>query len=378
MNRRIFISRTALFATFFKPFAMFGNIETARGLTDDQWRTAVDYARWCPTVHNLQPQRIEITSKQTAKLFYESNRLLPIGDPKCVFTQMALGIFIENLSIAMAPYGKEIRIDKIHNSVDFTKKGLVYFADLLVVNTTKAKDINRELILKRRTSRGKYSGEPLAKSTLQKIAKEAARFGHKIKWSSNDAFVDFMTNLNQKTLFEDLKRDDFRKELDGLFRYDKETAALKKDGLSAKCMGFAGWLMRSVFQKPEKWVKGIRKKLLWKQYAKTFKGTRTLVWITGKFETPDDFLQAGKMFARIWLLITEAGGYLQPFGSLITNEVSFEQIKKELSIPKNELPLWFIFRAGYSEEPAKSKRLDLNTILLNKDFADSVNSDIQS
>ncbi len=366
MKRRNFIKQSALVATLFKPLTMLGGSLSSNDLSEQQWKTIVDYARWCPSIHNLQPHRIKVISPQTAALYYDADRLLPKGDPKSVFSRVALGVFIENLSIAAGAYGKGIEVDKIINSVDFTKNGLIHFANLKVVDNANANEIDRTLILKRRTARGKYHCEKIVPSTLKKIELEAKAFGHSFQSTSNDSFVDFMVNMNQETLFEDLGNDTMRKELDQLFRYDDKTAKLKKDGLSARCMGFPGQLMRSVFQKHHKWTKGIRKKVLRKRYLQSFKGTQTIGWFTGRFDTTEELLQAGRMFARAWLRITEDGAYIQPFGSLITNKNAYAQMQQELQIEPNKERLWLIFRIGYSNLPAKSERLDLDTVLINE------------
>ena len=52
--------------------------------------------------------------------------------------------------------------------------------------------------------------------------------------------VDFVVNLNEETLFEDLASKPTRDELDRLFRYSKKEAKTHKDGLWTKCMGFSG------------------------------------------------------------------------------------------------------------------------------------------
>ncbi len=367
MNRRSFLQKSALFISLFGPTSLLARSKkNDSGLTVDQWKTVINYARWCPTVHNLQPHRVKIISDKKLELYYDVNRLLPEGDPESIFAMVALGIFIEHLSISAAPYGKSIVIDKIVDEVSIKKSGLVHFADLKVISAQEGITLDRELILKRRTSRKKYNGMAMKASTGKKIATEANNFGHHFQWSNNSDFVDFMTKVNQETLFEDLKNDPVREELDRLFRYDRKTAEKLKDGLSAKCMGFSGQLMKSVFQKHKKWTKGIRRRLLKQRYLQAFKGTETIGWFTGKFNTTTDYLNAGQMFARTWLTLTAEGAYLQPFGSLITNKSAYAKMQKELNIPSGDKRLWLIFRIGYSNTPARSHRLDLDTININQ------------
>ena len=170
---------------------------------------------------------------------------------------------------------------------------------------------------------------------------------------------------NQKTLFDDLNNDQTRAELDRLFRYTDADAEKYKDGLWYKAMCFPGKLMRSVFQQHEKWNQGMRSRVLGSYYQHSFAGTQTICWFTGKFESPTDWLNAGYMFARTWLLLTKHNAYLHPFGTLITNHEAYAKMNQLMNTGASEKKLWMIFRAGYSKVPVRSYRLSTKEIIIN-------------
>jgi hypothetical protein len=328
------------------------------------WNELIDFARWSPTVHNLQPHLVKIISETEVELYYNPAKLLPIGDPKSIFATVAMGIFIENLSIASSHYGKKILTQEIINPININETSNVLFAKLKIVNSNEKELLQRDLILKRRTSRLHYDGNPISNTILDKLKKQAEKFNHEFFSTSESDLIESVIEMNQQTLFEDLESKPMREELDNLFRYNKEEAQTKKDGLWAKCMGFSGSLMKSVFTKHEKWTKGIRKILLTNNYKNSFKGTSTICWIAGDFENTADWLEAGRMFARNWLLLTQNNAYLQPFGSLITNENAYKKINQKFEKPINSKKVWMIFRAGYSKEPTRSFRLSTNEIII--------------
>ncbi len=364
-TRRTFFKNAAkaiLLSVLFNPLRnllAYGNNETI-----PSWTELVDHARWCPTVHNLQPHLIKIISETEAELYYNPPRLLPIGDPNSIFATLAMGIFQEHLSIAASPYGKKVEITEVFSPVNIENKEPTLFAKLRLISSTEKEELNRELIKKRRTSRLKYNGKPLNQETLAKIKNETAKFEHTFFSTSNQEVVDLLVKLNQETLFEDINSKANCEELDHLFRYTKKEAKTKKDGLWAKCMCFPGLLVKSVLQHPEKWHKGLREKLLTKYYKAAFKGTSTICWFEGKFDNTNDWLKAGRMFARTWLLITKENAYIQPFGSLITNIKAYKQINEELAHPAEGNKLWMIFRTGYSKEPTRSFRLSTEEIII--------------
>ena len=364
-SRREFIKKgttVAFLYAIFNPFSLFADEKVA--LKTPSWIELVDYARWSPTVHNLQPHKLKIISDTEAELYYDPKRLLPVGDPNAKFATVAMGIFIENLSIAASCKGFKVIISEIINPISNDKTENTIFLKLQIVPKNSFEKLDRELIKTRRTSRLQYDKKQINKDILENIKKETNLFDHDFSYTSDIEVVDFIVDLNQKTLFEDLKDKNNREELDGLFRYSLEEAESHKDGLWAKCMGFPGFLMKNVFHHHEKWNIGFRKTLLTKFYKSSFKGTSTICWFSGKFENTTDWLIAGKMFSRSWLLFTENNIYIHPFGSLITNLEANNEIQKKIVSSNENAKIWLIFRAGYSTEPTRSFRLNTSEIII--------------
>ena len=333
------------------------------------WPQLVETARWCPTIHNLQPHQLKIISPTEATLFYDPKRLLPVGDPHAVFVTIAMSMFIEHLAIVANSYGYTIQVIGSIIPIDTKASESMPFASLKLVPTDTIETLNSSLILERRTSRLHYNGIPLKQNSVDVIRTEAAKYNHEFFHSSDPEFVDFIIELNQQTLFEDLASTQGREELHRLFRYTDKDAAELKDGLWYKAMAFPGKLMRAVFTHHERWEKGLKKKMLSDYYRDSFKGTASICWFKGDFKTPEDWMNAGKMFARTWLLLTKDKAFLHPFGSLITNHNAHLQFSDRLnqkdSQHKNEQEIWMIFRAGYSKEPVRSFRLSTNEIIIN-------------
>ena len=58
-----------------------------------------------------------------------------------------------------------------------------------------------------------------------------------------------------------------------------------------------------------------------------------------------------------WITLTEHGYYLQPYGSIITDDAARARLLREIGI--DEAPgemVWMIFRAGTSSPPPRSLR----------------------
>jgi hypothetical protein len=326
------------------------------------WPEIVDFARWCPTVHNMQPHKVKVVSPREAVLYCDTARLLAVEDPDCRFCTAAMGIFIEHLSIAASVHNLKVTYELLHD-ITLSDKGMVAFARLKLVASENKETLKRELIKQRRTSRLHFDGSEVSSKVTESLKNEAAGFNHDFYSTADRDMVNYIIDLNQRTLFEDLESDATRNELNGLFRYDQNEAAKYKDGLWSACMNFPGWLMRSVFQHHEKWDHGLKKTLIKDFYKGSFHGTTTLGWFAGDFNNTPAWVNAGRMLARNWLFLTSQNMYIQPFGSLITNRTAYKMMSEKLNLT-GEKKLWMIFRMGYSKQPARSYRLDLKDIMI--------------
>ena len=363
-SRRRFLKKTAVASSLLLLLNPFRKLyASGKRKKEVSWKELIDYARWCPTIHNLQPHKIKIISPTEAELYYDPARLLAVEDPQCIFVTVAMGVFVEHLSISAAVYGKKILITEVVEPIQINRDTNTLFAKLQLADAEETEPLSRELITIRRTSRLHYNGYPLSSETLKKLKQQAALFNHELFSSSEKKTVDYVIKLNEQTLFEDISSEADRNELDRLFRYSEAQAAKHKDGLWSRCMCVPGALLQSVFRHPGLWT-GFRRSLLSTYYKNGFKGTATVCWFGGMFNDTSDCLNAGRMLARCWLITTQQGAYIHPFGSLITNANAYEKINATFTQPSAGKKIWMIFRAGYSRQPSRSFRLNTDEIII--------------
>lgn len=361
MNRRHFITSSFFFGlASFLPNSLFGKTKEP-----PSWESIIDWARWAPSVHNLQPYRVKVISETEAELLCDSKFLLPVGDPKSEFATAVFGVFVESLSIAAAPHGYKVSLTEFIEAPSVDQEGIRPFGKITMSERTTMENLAPELLKERRTARTDYTGEPLKTSTIRNCEELVSSFGAALFSTSDEEQVDHLVKINQATLFEDLSHTPMREELDSLFRYSKKEAEAEKTGLWTKCMGFPGKLVKSVFRHHEKWTKGARKKMLSSYYGSTYKGTATIMWVQHHWSSSMDQYEFGRLLCRLWLQLTKEGAYMHPFGSLITNPTAFSALSQKLELdPNNEAPLAFVCRAGYSKVPPRSFRINTSDILI--------------
>jgi hypothetical protein len=323
----------------------------------DRWGELLEDARWAPSPHNIQPWQLRCDARGGAALLCPRDRLLPDTDPERLFTAVGIGCFLESLAVAAA--GRGLALTVRPTGLPPGEDEPVAWLEL----TTGGHDgLDPELLRRRRTSRLPYDGRAVDFELLHELASIAESFGH--AWSATDdrELVDWIVALNRETLFLDLTDPVSRREVGHWLRFSATEATRRGDGFSPAQLGFPGWLLRLFFHRHRLLeLPGIRpaSRAL---YGRTMRGTRTVAWLRGSFETVDDGLVAGRMLMRLWLTMTRSGVQLHPFGSVITNATANARLQQRIGA--GEGTLWLVMRLGHSAEPPRSHRLDTNELLV--------------
>jgi hypothetical protein len=331
------------------------------------WHALLEYARWAPSPHNIQPWSLKIESEAEAGLYYSADRLLSGTDPTGAFMYSSFGIFCEYLSIAAGAQGYVLEVKRQIESFAFGATEPKLFAQLFLKKAQNNETLfDIELLRTRRTSRIPYDGRLVEEAILAALTATAKDFNATVTFSQKPDIVSWALDLNQKTMFFDMEDPVASAEVGLWIRYTNEEAHLKRDGLWSYCLGFPGFLLKIFMQK--KWIiklPGIRSWIK-NEYVKTMKGTTTIGWIHSPFSAADGWFESGRMLARLWLVMAQHGVFLHPFGSLITNPEAKAELKKKISLISDPVPsdLWLIFRLGYSENPPQSLRREVEEIII--------------
>lgn len=328
------------------------------------WNELLEVARWAPSAHNIQPWRLRPVSEDAAELLCAPDRLLSDTDPTGRFTMVGLGIFVETLAIAARSTGIDLEAEYVGLPLREGGTELIPFARLRLVPAQGHERLEPALIRRRRTSRLPYDGRLVPDDVLRELDQVATDHGHQLGFSSDPELVRWALDLNRETLFFDLTDARARREVGSWLRFSRREAARTRDGFAPQTLGFPGWLLHLFFH--ARWffdLPGIRA-IVRGLYDRTMRGTKTVAWIQGPFEEPEQWIYAGRMLARLWLTLTRHGVQLHPFGSIITNEDANERLRRKIEHDPTAGTLWLVMRLGYSSEPPRSHRLETDELLV--------------
>lgn len=333
------------------------------------WREIARYLATCPSPHNTQPFRLKVISPSEAEIVFLATRGLPVADPLGRFTWLTAGIFLEIARIAAHGLGYELdhheTFAPMYADGDTTSPQLISRLMLIPV-LSKIEDMDPALILARHTSRLPYDGNPIPQALIDEMQAEAVRSPHKFETRSDKRSIDFVIEVNRQALFHDMENDDIRLELVHWLRFGQREEDITHDGLSARCLGFNGRLLKSFFTQPKFWTLPGIKQLVGMLYGSSMTGVGTIGWLRGPYAWPRDWMAAGRTMFRLWLIVTRHGYYWHPYGSVITSDEARGNMIRSFGMPaeKPDDYVWLLLRLGKSPAPPLSYRIPTEEIML--------------
>jgi hypothetical protein len=335
----------------------------AEAVTGDTWTRLVERAAWAPSPHNTQPWLVHPLSADEAELYVPVERTLPHTDRDGAFMTSALGIFVEALDVAAAAEDLAISAEPLFPNLGAGADPRSLFARLHVAARTEPPRYSVDLLERRRTARGRFDRRPPAEGALASLAAIAADAGHEARFTSERELVDWVVGLNADTLFYDLDDDVIRGEIGRWVRGSNREARGRRDGFSPACLGVPGALVSLFFFHHRLFASRATRGLTRRFFLWTTRGTATVGWLQGPWTSPQDHYEAGRMFMRFWLELTQHGLYLQPFGSVITNPTAHAQMAERLQVDEKRAEVWLLLRIGYCPPPPRSLRRRVADVL---------------
>jgi hypothetical protein len=332
------------------------------------WHEIIATAIHSPSPHNVQPWLVKVLSETEAELYIDSRRTLPKEDVTGSFIILTMGIFLEALGILAKPLGFSLEYDFFHEPdwyapaiIETHEPWHIPFAKMKLVAAGPQPAIyDKQLFLKRRTSRLPLLGKHVPDETDEKFKTIAAGFGHQFSAITDSALIEKIMAYNTEALFEDLNNPAYHDEIVEWFRYSDKESEEKLDGLDYRCMNTSPLLYKMSAKMSWMMKTPGLKTVMAKTYRAQVGPIPTLGICSGKFWDPADAFKAGRFLINFWLETAAHDLYIHPYGNLVTNRRINTLVEKETGVSD----AWLIFKLGYSAEPPKSHRLPIEKVLI--------------
>jgi len=325
------------------------------------WRQVAQLARLVPTPHNTQPFRIRPIDARTAEIVALGERFLPAEDDGNLYMASAFGIMAATIEMAAKAHGLDARVSPVasldvaalHTATSPTLLGtasIVGPEDMQVQIPRYARDDN-ELLHIRRTSRIPYDGRLVLRETWERLAAATASHGHQLIEHHDPDVVRRTLRLNVDALLDNLRLTDERREIQRWYRLGPTPQF--GDGLWEKPMNQDSFEIKAAFGSPGFFGLPVVRQVARRDYLATQRGTRHILLLHGPFAGWPDLVAAGRALFGLWIGMAQAGVYVQPMGSMLTNPRYAAEVARRFDVTD----CWLVMRAGYSAEPPRAPRL---------------------
>lgn len=288
-------------------------------LTRTHLEPLIHAATLAPSPDNNQPWKFEQEPNGELLLLHDRSRALP-SDVNDMFSMIALGAALENLSLAAGQHGWRTVVNYPKDfGPDPEGREVVAIIRFAEGGTPDPLAMSLE---ERSTNRKAYSRKPVAEENLRQLESSIADYsGLQLHWISDRSLIRKLAWIVAATDRIRFVYQPFHAELYRQLRFTPEEAETERDGLDLRCLelppGAATMLhwLRSWHLMRRLNRIGLSRMLSMASVLQTWR-TGAIGLLTSADGNSLGYLQAGRALQRVWLKATQLRLAFHPLGSV--------------------------------------------------------------
>ena len=325
----------------------------AAGEADDPRLAALSHAILAPNPHNLQPWMVGLEGTDTATLWRDPAKGLPMTDPADRQIVIGLGCFLEQARIAASMTGHAVETALWPDGSDGPVAAMRFASGA-------ARDPLADAIMDRRSCKEPFGPEALAGEDVAALAAEADRV------VTDPAEVEAIKAITLEAWTIEAHTPRTMQESADLMRFGRREIEASPDGIDMggpmlEGLHLAGLLDAESVVDPESaaFAEGAR------MYDEMLRATPAYAVITGP-DGPADRIEAGRRYLRLNLAATSAGVSLHPVSQALQE---FPEMARPYAAIHGMLApdggtVHMLVRAGYGPAVPRTPRWPLEAKML--------------
>lgn len=339
--------------------------------SDPRYRWLSVAAR-APSSHNMQPWKVEITSRPDMLLLYvDTRKLLPEADPRQRQTMISLGGFLELLCMAAGADGVHCEVKLFAKGEDKNQPVAQVFFSNMERPTTP--DGLLPFVKQRRVNRDEYNKDkPLAPQQLSILLVEGTSNDVITCGSVQSRQVSAVSALAIEAWLAELQHQGIMQEMLNVTRIGSNEIERYRDGIAIQ--GFLPELAATMGMFPRDHVPASDSAMMnsmRKMGRKQADSAAGWVWIVTPGNTRTQQLAAGRSFVRLHLRATQLGLALQPMSQLLEYSPAMVELQRSLyrtlDVSSDKATIQMLARVGYADSVPPTPRRDISEFLVQKE-----------
>lgn len=342
-----------------------------------------------PNPHNTQAWKLRLTSDVEALLYIDERRLLPATDPPARQIHIGAGCFVETLAVGMS--AQSYRTD-----VEYLPEGPYGLAEVgrkpvaritLRPDDSMTTDGSAHLaaaIRRRQTNRGAYRGPFLTDAEAGEIRARLARTpaGSRVEVKTLAAPAEMrpLLDIFQRAMEIEMTTRHLYEETRIWFRYDERQRQTHRDGLSIPQLGVNG-PMRRVAEwtlgngDPQRWFRPRNVRSALRSFRRGVESARGVILLETATNTQSDWLDVGRVVARLQLVLTTLGLTSQPNSQALQEYPEMTALQAELNQVleiREPRKVQMALRVGRARRTYTAPRRDPQTLIIDTPWRQAV------
>jgi hypothetical protein len=308
---------------------------------DDQGIAVLHFASLAPSGHNSQPWYVKKVARFEWVVGAYPNRRLPAVDPQNRELLLAIGAFMENLSLAASVYGLEPQIQLLASKP--TDEEILK----VVLKKKAAGEYPLKRITSRRTIRNGFKPTEIKNSDFQKVSKPLE--GKIFYFPPSSEHGKCLAEWAIESFRDQTNRDDAQKELASWIRFSDKEAKRYRDGLTPEGMeltGLSGWYARKLMGPKDVMEKNFRQEGIDGTARIARQGGGWFV-LTSPGDTVGDLIETGRNFEKMFLLARDYKIAIHPMSQMLEEEKWRNEISKKHG---SKMIPQLVLRVGYVDK----------------------------
>ena len=288
-----------------------------------------------PNPHNTQSWKFEVLGPTAMRLYVDEQRLLPYTDPPARQIHIGEGTFIELLSIGARAEGLAAVVtwfpEGTYGLGEIGTKPVAH-VELQPARSAGGRDPLRETVCVRQTNRARYHGAPVGPGEREELASLVGDGAVTIEFITKPAKVARVRALCQRAMTIEARTQRTFEETLSWWRFDADEHHRKGDGLALSTVGVSGirrWLGEALFVRPSTWHDESNVSAFLDAFDDGLRSTDQFVMLRTGTNTPIDWVESGRAFARLQLAATRLGLVTHPVSQVLQEFPELEETRRE-------------------------------------------------